>query len=126
MPIFDGFTDDEVDKIKNAGTYVTTPEGWSPIWERTPADKAYILLSGQVSVRQGGEEIATIGPGELIGEKAIVNHSLRTASIVALTKLEMLHFTSEAVRRLSDEVPSFKKALEQTAADRMGADKDRG
>ena len=120
MPIFDGFTDDEVERIKNAGTYVTTPADWSPIWEKTPADKAYILLSGEVSVRRGGKEIARLGPGEIIGEAGIVNHSLRTASIVSLTKLEMLHFTPDAVRRLCDEVPTFRAALDRAAQERLG------
>ena len=68
MPIFEGFTDDEVQRIKNAGTFVTLPANWSPIWEKTPSDKAYILLSGEVSVRKDGEEIARLGPGEIIGE----------------------------------------------------------
>jgi CRP/FNR family cyclic AMP-dependent transcriptional regulator len=121
MGIFDGFNDQEVEALKNAGTFVTTPEGWSPIWEKTPADKAYILLSGEASVRRDGEEIARIGPGELIGEAAIVNNSLRTASIVALTKLELLHFTADAVRKLSDEVPAFKAALDETAKQRFGS-----
>ena len=31
MPIFDGFTDDEVQRIKDAGTFVTVPAEWSPI-----------------------------------------------------------------------------------------------
>lgn len=119
MPIFDGFTDDEVEAIKNAGTYVTIPADWSPIWERTPADKAYILLSGEVSVRKNGKEVARLGPGEIIGEAGIVNHALRSASIVSLTKLELLHFTHDAVLRLCDEVPAFKKALDQAAQDRL-------
>ena len=121
MPIFDGFTDDEVDKIKNAGTYVRVPADWSPISENTPADKAYIVLSGEVSVRHGRDEVARLGPGEVIGEAAIVNHSLRTASIVALTKLELLHFTREAVDRLCAEVPSFQAALLRTVEDRLGS-----
>ena len=78
MPIFEGFTDDEVQRIKNAGTFVTLPADWSPIWEKTPSDKAYILLSGEVSVRKDGQEIARLGPGEIIGEVGIVNHKLRT------------------------------------------------
>ena len=118
MPIFDGFTDDEVDRIKNAGTFVTLPADWSPIWEKTPADKAYILLSGEVSVRRGRDEIARLGPGDIMGEAAIVNHSLRTASIVSLTKLEVLHFTSDAVRKLSEEVPAFRDGA---GPDRAGA-----
>jgi CRP/FNR family cyclic AMP-dependent transcriptional regulator len=121
MPIFDGFTDDEVEKIKNAGTYVTIPADWSPIWEKTPADKAYILLSGEVSVRKNGQEIARLGPGEIMGEAGIVNHALRTASIVSLTKLELLHFTHDAVLKLCDEVPAFKQALDKAAQYRLDA-----
>ena len=30
LPIFDGFTDDEVETIKNAGTYVTIPADFPP------------------------------------------------------------------------------------------------
>ncbi len=121
MPIFDGFTDDEVERIKNAGTFVTLPADWSPIWEKTPSDKAYILLSGEVSVRRGGTEIARLGPGDIMGEAGIVNHSLRNASIVSLTKLELLHFTNDEVRELCDEVPAFKKALDDAAEQRLGA-----
>lgn len=112
---FETFTKQEVARISAAGTRVTLPKGWSPIWERTPADKAYILLAGTVSVRHHGEEIARLGPGDIMGESAIVNHSLRTASIVALTPLELIHLTSEAVLRLSDEMPAFHDALESVA-----------
>jgi CRP/FNR family cyclic AMP-dependent transcriptional regulator len=121
MPIFDGFTDQEVDRIKNAGTFVTLPADWSPIWEKTPADKAYIVLSGEVSVRRNGNEIARLGPGDIMGEAAIVQHSLRTASIVSLTELEVLHFTDDKVRKLCEEVPAFREAIDRTARERIGA-----
>ena len=39
--------------------------------------------------------------------------------MVSLTELEVLHFTSEAVRQLLDEVPAFREALEQTTRDRL-------
>jgi len=118
---FDTFTPQEVARISAAGTAVKVPEGWSPIWERTPADKAYIVLSGKVSVRQGGQEIAQLGAGDIVGEAAILNHSLRTASIVALTPLELIHFTSESVRRLCEEIPAFDRALRAAAEERLGA-----
>lgn len=117
---YDAFTPEEIARISAAGTRVHVPDGWSPIWEHTPADKAYILLDGTVSVRQHGDEIAQLGPGDVVGEAAIVNHSLRTASIVALTPLEMIHFTDEAVRRLCEEMPAFKTALEAVAVERFG------
>ena len=120
VSIFEGFTPQEVARISAAGTAVTLPAGWSPIWEKTPPDKAYIVLSGTVSVRRKGDEIAQIGPGEIMGEAAILNHSLRTASIVALTPLELIHYTSEAVTRLCDEIPKFGEALRKAADERLG------
>ena len=54
-----------------------------------------------------------------MGEAAIVNHSLRTASIVALTPLELIHFTDEAVRRLCEEIPSFATVLRTAADERL-------
>jgi CRP-like cAMP-binding protein len=118
--IFAGFSAEEIGRIKEAGTPVTLPEGWSPIWENTPADKAYILLSGTVSVRRQGEEIATLGPGDIVGEASFVRGSLRTASVVALTPLAALHYTRESVERLCAQVPGFRDRLEETVAERIG------
>lgn len=118
--IFERLSPGQVEKVKAAGRRVTLPEGWSPIGERTAADKAYILLSGEVSVRKGGQEIARLGEGELFGEQAIVNHTLRTASIVALTPLELLHFTSERFERLVADVPGLRDAIDASAAERLG------
>ena len=120
MAIFDGFTDREVDRIKNTGTFVTLPADWSPIWEKTAADKAYIIVSGEASVRRKGEEIARLGPGDIFGEDAIVNHKLRNASIVTLTKVELIHFTREQVHQLVADVPAFAEALDRTAKERLG------
>ncbi|MFT4084505.1 MAG: cyclic nucleotide-binding domain-containing protein [Nocardioides sp.] len=118
---FAKFTPKEIAKISAAGTRLRLPAGWSPIWEDTPADKAYIILDGTVSVRQHGEEIAQLGSGDIVGEAAIMNRSLRTASIVALTPLELIHLSSEAMQRLATEMPSFGAALEQVAEARFGA-----
>jgi len=120
MAIFDGFTDREVDTIKNTGTFVTLPADWSPIWEKTPADKAYIIVSGEASVRRKGEEVARLGPGDIFGEGAIVSHKLRNASIVTLTKVELIHFTREQVNQLVEDVPRFAAALERTTEERLG------
>jgi CRP/FNR family transcriptional regulator, cyclic AMP receptor protein len=116
---YDAFTPEEIARVSAAGTRVRVPEGWSPIWENTPADKAYIVLDGRVSVRQHGVEIAELGPGDIVGEAAIVNRSLRTASIVAATPLEMIHFTDDAVRRLCEEMPTFRKAIEAVGVERF-------
>jgi CRP/FNR family transcriptional regulator, cyclic AMP receptor protein len=111
---FPGASTEELHRIAAAGTVITVPRGWSLIWERTPADKAYVVLDGTASVRHGGEQLAVVRPGELIGEMAIVNRRLRSATVVADSHLTVLHFTREAVERLSQEAPSFHKALAES------------
>ena len=116
---FEKFTPQEVAKISGVGRRVRLPEGWSPIWEDTPADKAYIILNGTVSIRHDGAEIAQLGAGDIVGEAAIMGGTLRTASVVALTPLDTIHLTDETLRELDAEMPSFHQALVEVAQSRM-------
>ena len=118
--IFDALSPSEAERVRSAGTPLTLPAGWSPIGERTPADKAYILTAGEVSVRRNGTEIAQLGAGQIIGEAAIVNRTLRSATIVALTPLEAIHYTSQQLEELVGEIPAFAEALTRAAAERHG------
>ena len=118
---FSMFTPEEIARISASGTRVTLPEGWAPISEKTGADKAYIILNGTVSVRSKGGEVAQLGPGDIFGEGAIVNHKLRNASIVTLTKVELIQLTSDKVNQLCDDVPAFKAAIDRTAKERLGS-----
>ena len=116
----ESLTDADLETVIAAGRHVHLPADWSLIWEKTPADKAYLIVEGEVSVRRGGEEIARLGPGDVIGEMAIVNHKLRSASVVSLTPLEVVHFTKESLEELLEDVPAFGDALRGTTADRLG------
>ncbi|MET0840445.1 MAG: cyclic nucleotide-binding domain-containing protein [Marmoricola sp.] len=117
-------SNDELKMVIDKGRHVKLPANWSLIWEKTPADKAYLIVDGEVSVRKGKEEVARLGPGDVIGEMAIVGHKLRSASVVSLTPVEVIHFTKESLEELLDEVPAFGKALRETTDDRLGAPKD--
>ncbi len=117
--ILDALEPADAERVLAAGRALTLPQGWSPIAESTPADKAYLITDGEVSVRKGGVEVATLGPGAVVGEAAIVNRTLRSATVVALTPLKVVHFTRETIEELSDEVPAFGAALRAAAAGRL-------
>lgn len=119
--IADTLTARELQQVHERGTRLTVPQGWSLIWERTPADKAYLIVAGEVAIRRNNSEIARLGPGDVVGEMAIVNHKLRTATVVAATPLEVVHFTSEAVEELCERIPAFREALGQTAKGRLAS-----
>jgi CRP/FNR family cyclic AMP-dependent transcriptional regulator len=119
MAKFAHLSKDQIHTIVEHGTYLTVPKDWSLMMENTAADKAYLILDGEVSVRHAKDEIARLGPGAMIGEIALVAHKLRTATVVSVTPLEVLHFTAEALAELEEKIPDFREALEGLTAERL-------
>ena len=119
MAKFAALDREQIRLVVEKGTYLTVPEGWSLMMEQTAGDKAYLILEGEVSIRHGKDEFARLGPGAMIGEIAIVAHKLRTATVVSVTPLEVLHFTADALRELEDAIPAFREALESLTAERL-------
>lgn len=115
--------DADLNAVIKAGRHVHLPADWTLIAEGTPADKAYLIVDGDVSIRRHGAEVARLGPGDVIGEVSIVEHKLRTASVVSLTPLEVVHFTREALEDLIVKVPAFGDAIRATAAERLSDDR---
>jgi CRP/FNR family transcriptional regulator, cyclic AMP receptor protein len=113
---------DQIKRIVEKGTYLTVPQDWSLMMEQTTGDKAYLILDGEVSIRHGKDEFARLGPGAMIGEVAIVAQKLRTATVVSLTPLEVLHFTADALHELEEDIPEFREALESLTAERLAGD----
>ena len=71
---------------------------------------------------QGGETVATVGPGAVIGEVGILEKRLRTAAVVSQSELEVVHFTQEDLVKLVDEIPALRDALQSTADDDLPED----
>jgi hypothetical protein len=50
------------------------------------SDELYLLLDGLLRVDVDGKELAEIGPGAVLGERAILESGRRTASLTAVTR----------------------------------------
>lgn len=118
FPLFADADRGDLVTIAASGVELDTPAGWSLIWAKTPADKAYVILDGEVDIKLANGTTIRLGAGDVVGEKAILEHKLRSATVVAATPLTVLHFTAEAVHELYASVPAFHAALDATLAKR--------
>lgn len=73
--------------------------------------EAFVVRSGQAAVLVAGQRIATVGPGSLLGEMALVDLRPRSATVQALTDLELLSFDADRFRAVLDELPEDKRAM---------------
>jgi NADH dehydrogenase len=76
-------------------------------------DWFYIVLNGEVEVRQGGRALRHLGPGEVFGEIALVSDSPRTASVHTLTPVTLLAVDREAFHTLFGTLPPLRGFVEQ-------------
>ena len=120
LPLFADLSGREIKDIFRAGEEVSVPAGWSLILEQTPPDAAYLIISGTAAVRVKGEEIAELGPGDIAGEVAVRQNRLRTATVTAKSRLQLLHFTREKFDDLTNRLPNFRDAIDATIAERRG------
>ena len=102
---FEGFTADELERVAELGYEVVAEEGALVIDQGRVGTECFVILKGQAGVYVGGEHIATLGPGSMVGEMALVEHRPRNASVVAESMLRMIQFDTRAFKRLLEEMP---------------------
>lgn len=71
--------------------------------EGEPGDELYLLLDGVLAVEVDGEEIAEIGPGAIVGERAVLEGGRRTATMRARTRCHVAVFSAEHLDRTALE-----------------------
>jgi CRP-like cAMP-binding protein len=75
-------------------------------------------------VTQGGESIATIGRGDLVGEMAILQpfgSGRRNATVTAITDCEIYAGSAAEFRRIMEAAPSVAAKVRETIASRTPA-----
>lgn len=109
-----------ISALATAGARVNLPDRWSVMSEKTPADMAYVLLAGQADVRKDGQSIATLEPGTIFGEIALLQHSLRSASVFAATNITVLRIDAASLQKIADDNPAFAQSMADQAGIRRG------
>ena len=113
---FNKLSDKDLERIVRAAHHTSTSAPSPLIYEQTPSDSCYILLSGEVGVYVGQDRIALLGPGEVIGESALRRGKLRSATVTTTGPAEVLLIERDDLARLLDEVPGLREIMDSTAA----------
>jgi hypothetical protein len=62
-----------------------------------PGDDVFLLLDGVLSVEVDGQPLAELGPGAILGERAVLEGGARTATLRAVTKCKVAAVPSDRV-----------------------------
>jgi serine/threonine protein phosphatase PrpC len=94
MPLFSRLTERELLRVMQAVEVREYKDADLVIREGDKGDELFIVLSGKVRVSRGEQTLLDLGPGEHVGEMALIRSVPRSASVHALGDAELI-----AIRR---------------------------
>lgn len=119
IPLFADCTKKELREIASAITDLKVEKGHVLMHEGGLADELFVIVSGTATVRRRGRKIATVGPGEVLGELTLLTNHRRMATVVADTDMELMVIDRRQFEPLLDDVPGLAKKLLKTVLTRL-------
>jgi CRP-like cAMP-binding protein len=119
VPLFAGLSRRELTRIAGLATYLEEPAGTVLIARGATGKEFIIVLDGRVEVRRGDSVIAERGSGDFFGEIALLDDRPRTATVVAVTPVQIEVINRGEFKELLREVPEMAATLMTTMAQRL-------
>jgi len=85
-------------------------------WQRLPL---FILLNGEVDVRQNARVVQTLVRGQFFGEIGLLANVMRTATVTTGTPVDVLRIAGGDFRNLLRESPTLALAVLEELAYRL-------
>ena len=105
--------------FKHAQTIKTCRAGETIFVEGQPRDVMYVVLEGEVDIQKHGASIYTAGPGELVGEMAMIDAQGRSASAVALSPCRLAVVNETQFVFMIHETPNFALYVMRVLVERL-------
>ena len=105
VPLLSGLEPSELERIAQVAIPRSFPKGARVFHEGDRTDACYVIRAGEVRVTREHPDgraiaLATLGPGELVGELAMLDGGVRSASVEALTDVDLLAVSAADMKGL--------------------------
>jgi CRP/FNR family cyclic AMP-dependent transcriptional regulator len=118
IPVFSDLDDDALSNIAALAAEVSVPEGKELVREGDYSYDVLVIEEGTATVQRGGERIADLGPGDVIGEMGVLERSQRNATVVATSPMMLVTLTSWDIRKLRKSAPGVVDHLRALVQER--------
>lgn len=128
LPYFADLPDSLLDQVCEQSEELSLPPGKVIIQEGSHSEDMFVVVEGELRVTKAGSDrevvLATLGPGEVVGEIALLDRAPRTASVTTASPAKLIRIPagafetlledSRVVRRMFGTVTSRLRGIEET------------
>jgi CRP-like cAMP-binding protein len=119
VPLFEHCTKRELALIAKVADEIDLPAGKELTREGEPGREFLVLLTGTADVHKRGAKVAALGPGDFIGEIALLIDVPRTATVATTTPARALVVTAHHFRQVLARSPETRVKLVEALAERL-------
>jgi len=110
---------DLLEVFKDSDDLLEFPAGAVIIEEGQEGNLMYVVMDGSVTITLKNTVLATAGPGEIVGEMALINSDMRSATVTASTDCVLALIDQSSFDALLRHVPEFTVHVMNVLANRL-------
>jgi CRP-like cAMP-binding protein len=119
VPLFAECSKSELAQLAKIADEIDLREGTVLTREGRTGHEFFVLVEGTVRISKAGRKLADLGPGDWLGEIALLTTAPRTATVTATAPVRALVITDRAFRRTVSEVPAIAVKVLTCVAERL-------
>ena len=119
VPLFSQCNKKQLAAIASLADLIDLPEGAVLIREGAPGRECMVIVEGAVEVRRKGRKISSLGPGDFIGEMALISGAPRNATVTTTRQSSLLVVTERQFWELLERTPKMQTSVIKALGERL-------
>ena len=119
VPLFRGLDASQLYRLAELAADVQAADGEILMRQGEAGDEFFVVISGNVVVEREGQRLSRLGPGDFLGEIALIDGRPRTATATADGDTHLLVLDHGHFEALLDEFPGTGRQIARALVDRI-------
>lgn len=119
VPLFAGLGRRELTRLGMLVDEIDVPAGRVLMRQGDRGEEMFVVMSGSARIERDGRDMGDRGPGDIVGEIALVDGGPRTATVTASEPSRLLVVGRRDFHALMDEFPEVRLQVLETLARRV-------
>jgi CRP-like cAMP-binding protein len=118
IPVFADLGEDDLTRIGRLASEVSVPEGKELVREGDYSYEMLVIEEGTATVEHDGEQLAELGPGDVVGEMGVLEREKRNATVTATSSMRLIVLDHWDIKKLERQAPATLEQLRALVAAR--------
>lgn len=119
VPLFSGLDRKHIELLGQIADEVDVPDGRALTRQGHSGSEFFVVEDGHVTIDRDGKRLATLGPGDFLGEIALIDGQPRTATATAQGATRLIVIGRRGFHTLMDQYPTVRDAVMEALCRRV-------